>query len=125
MSYKDFTEMSVWQKSFDLLIKIYQSTKTFPTEEKFGIISDIRRAANSVVHNIAEGFGRFERKDKTRFYKISRGSSYEVISQVLVSSALQFLDEKYEKEIISGYKLVIDELDSIIKSVELRESAVP
>lgn len=125
MSYKDFTEMSVWQKSFDLLIKIYQSTKTFPTEEKFGIISDIRRAANSVVHNIAEGFGRFERKDKTRFYKISRGSSYEVISQVLVSSALQYLDEKYEKEIISGYKLVIDELDSIIKSVELRESAVP
>lgn len=117
--------MSVWQKSFDLLIKIYQSTKTFPTEEKFGIISDIRRAANSVVHNIAEGFGRFERKDKTRFYKISRGSSYEVISQVLVSSALQYLDEKYEKEIISGYKLVIDELDSIIKSVELRESAVP
>ena len=97
MSYKDFTEMSVWQKSFDLLIRIYQLTKTFPTEEKFGIISDIRRAANSVVHNVAEGFGRFEKKDKTRFYKISRGSSYEVISQVLVSSALQYFNKKDEK----------------------------
>ncbi|MEA1898534.1 MAG: four helix bundle protein [Bacteroidota bacterium] len=125
MSYKDFTKMSVWQKSFDLLIKIYQLTKTFPKKEKFGMISDIRRAANSVVHNIAEGFGRYERKDKTRFYKISRGSSYEVISQALVSSALQYLDEKDKKEVISGYKQVIDELDSIIKSVELRDSPKP
>lgn len=125
MSYKDFTKISVWQKSFDLLIKIYQLTKTFPKKEKFGMISDIRRAANSVVHNIAEGFGRYERKDKTRFYKISRGSSYEVISQALVSSALQYLDEKDKKEVISGYKQVIDELDSIIKSVELRDSPKP
>ena len=125
MAYKDFTKMSVWQKSFDLLINIYQLTKAFPTEEKFGMTSDIRRAANSVVHNIAEGFGRFERKDKTRFYKISRGSSYEVISQVLVSTALQYLDKKDKKEIFSGYKQVIDELDSIIKSVELREITVP
>ncbi len=117
--------MSVWQKSFDLLIRIYQLTKTFPAEEKFGIISDIRRAANSVVHNVAEGFGRFEKKDKTRFYKISRGSSYEVISQVLVSSALQYFNKKDEKEIVRGYKQVIDELDSMIKSVELRDSPKP
>lgn len=72
MAYKDFTEMSVRQKAFNLLVKIYSVTQSFPKEEKYGITSDIRRAPNSVVHNIAEGFGRFEKRDKTRFYKISR-----------------------------------------------------
>lgn len=72
--------MSVWQKTFNLLIKVYELTKSFPKEERYGIISDIRRSANSVVHNIAEGFGRYEKKYKTRFYKISRGSIYEIIS---------------------------------------------
>lgn len=65
MAFKDFTEITVWQKAFDLLIKIYSTTKDFPNEEKFGMTSDIRRSANSVTHNIAERFGRFEKRDKT------------------------------------------------------------
>jgi four helix bundle protein len=80
MVYRDFTEMSAWQKAMNLLIRIYRVSGDFPTEEKFGLISDIRRSANSVVHNLAEGFGRYEKLDKTRFYKISRASCYEIIS---------------------------------------------
>ena len=111
--------MPVWQKAFKLLIKIYKITKTFPNEEKFGMISDMRRSANSVVHNIAEGFGRYEKRDKTRFYKISRGSSYEIISQILVSYALKYIRKKDEKEeLTTGYREIIDELDSLIKSIE-------
>ncbi|RLD77420.1 MAG: hypothetical protein DRJ07_14740, partial [Bacteroidetes bacterium] len=91
MAYKDFTQMSVWKKAFELLTKIYRLTKLYPKEERYGMISDIRRSANSVVHNIAEGFGRFESRDKTRFYKISRGSAYEIISQILVSHALEYI----------------------------------
>ena len=72
------------------MVRVYQITRPFPPEEKFGITSDMRRAANSVVHNLAEGFGRFENKDKSRFYKISRGSAYEIISQTLASYALQY-----------------------------------
>ncbi|MCF6268433.1 MAG: four helix bundle protein [Melioribacteraceae bacterium] len=79
MSYKDFTQMSVWQKGFQLIKKIYPITKLFPSDERFGMISDMRRAANSITQNITEGFGRFEARDKTRFYKISRGSAYEII----------------------------------------------
>jgi len=85
MAYKDFTQMTVWQKAFALLIKIYQITKSFPADERFGLISDMRRAANSAVHNISEGFGRFEVRDKSRFYKISRGSCYELISQLMAA----------------------------------------
>ena len=55
MGFKDFTQFSVWQKGFELVIDIYNLSKEFPSEEKFGITSDMRRAANSVVHNIAEG----------------------------------------------------------------------
>ncbi len=83
MSFHDFTKMHVWQLAFDLLMKVYNATRHFPPEEKFGMITDIHRSANSITHNIAEGYGRFEAKDKTRFYKISRGSSYELISQCL------------------------------------------
>ena len=104
MAYKDFKHMAVWKKAFNLLIRVYTITKKFPNEEKFGMISDMRRAANSVVHNIAEGFGRFEKFDKTRFYKISRASCYELISQTLASYALKFITDQAEMlELENGY----------------------
>jgi len=78
----------------------------------------MRRAANSITNNIAEGFGRYERLDKTRFYKISRGSCYELINQSLVSGALGFMPEIDKSELIKGYRDVISELDSMIKSIE-------
>ena len=119
MPYKDFKRMPVWQKAFRLLIRIYTITKTFPPEEKFGMISDMRRAANSVVHDIAEGFGRFEKRDKTRFYKISRGSCYELISQTLASNTLRYITNDSEKsELEDGYREIINELDSLIKTIE-------
>ena len=91
MTYKDFTQMQVWQKSFNLLIKVYKLTKSYPKEERYGMISDIRRSTNYVVHNNAEGFERYEKRDKTRFYEISRGSSCEIVSQILVSFALKYI----------------------------------
>ncbi len=88
MAFKDFIELPVWKNAVNLLPEIYRVTKEFPADERFGMVSDMRRAVNSVGHNIAGGFGRFEHKDKTRFYKISRGSSYELISQLFVSHTL-------------------------------------
>ena len=76
MAYKDFTSMPVWQKALKLLIEVYQLTRKYPDHEKYGLVSDMRRAANGVLHNIAEGYGRYKNKDKTHFYKISRGSGY-------------------------------------------------
>ena len=121
MAYKDFTQMSVWKKGFELLTQIYKLTKDYPKEERYGLTSDIRRSANSVVHNIAEGFGRFEKRDKTRFYKISRASAYEIISQILVSQALEYINLDDKEELIKGYKETINELDMMIKAVESRK----
>lgn len=119
MAYQDFTEMPVWKLAFDLLLKIYKATKAFPPDERFGLTSEMRRAANSIVHNIAEGFGRYEAKDKTRFYKISRGSAYELISQILVAQALSYLaDEKLADELVQSCRKIISDLNSIIKTLE-------
>ena len=119
MAYKDFTSWPVYHKASKLLLAVYRVTEQFPNEEKYGLIANMRRAANSVTENMAEGFGRFENKDKSRFYKISRGSSYELISQTLSSYDLRYMsnDDKIE---LMGYKEIITELDKIIKTVETR-----
>lgn len=119
MRYRDFTEMPVWKLAFELLLKIYTITKTFPMDERFGLTSDMRRAANSITHNIAEGFGRYEPRDKTRIYKISRGSAYELMSQILVAHALSFIkDEKIKDGIIKMCRDIIQDINSIIKTLE-------
>ncbi|RME97689.1 MAG: four helix bundle protein [Chloroflexi bacterium] len=112
--------MPVWQLAFKLTLEIYKVTKQFPSDERFGLISDMRRAANSIAHNIAEGFGRFEAKDKTRFYKISRGSAYELMSQLMVSHALNYLNEDYQNTLLQDCRNIITNLNPIIKTLEQR-----
>ena len=118
MRNKDFTDMTVWQKGLKLVKNIYAITKEFPSEEKFGLISDMRRAATSIPNNIAEGYGRYEPKDKTRFYKISRGSCYEIHSQLLISKELNFIKNNIEEKLIEQLQLIIKELNKLIKSIE-------
>jgi four helix bundle protein len=118
MAYEDFTEMPVWKAAFDLLLDVYKVTKGYPVDERFGLISDTRRSANSIVHNIAEGFGRFEAKDKTRFYKVSRGSAYELMSQILVAQALSYIDEATKNKLIQQCRKIISDLNSLIKTLE-------
>ena len=119
MSYKDFTEMPVWKAALELLVRVYEVTSEFPQEEKIGMTSDMRRAANSVTHNIAEGFGRFGNRDKTRFYKISRGSCYELMSQTIASYRLGFIkQETVKEELLKRSRSIIDELNAINKTLE-------
>jgi four helix bundle protein len=119
MEYPDFTNMSVWKKSIELLLKIYEITKSFPADERFGLISDMRRAVNSISHNLAEGYGRFEPRDKTRFYKISRGSGYELMSQLFASFKLGYIiDKTILDEIIVATTEIVNELTALIISLE-------
>ena len=79
----------------------------------------MRRAATSITNNIAEGYGRYESRDKSRFYKISRGSCYEIHSQVIISQELEFIkSNKIAKALIEHTKLIINELNKLIKSIE-------
>ena len=119
MEYPDFTNMSVWKKSIELLLKIYEITKNFPSDERFGLISDMRRAVNSISHNFAEGFGRYEPRDKTRFYKISRGSGYELMSQSFASFKVGYIKDKIVlDELILATTEIVNELTALIISLE-------
>ena len=88
-----FERLDVWQKSIEFADLVYECTRTFPDPEKFGLRTQMRRAAVSVASNIAEGSSRFSKADFVRFIEIATGSLFEVISQAFISRRQAFLDE--------------------------------
>ena len=118
MAYKDFTDFAVWKLGFDTLIQVYDLADNFPSEERYILTQDLLRSANSVIHNVAEGFGRYENRDKTRFYKISRGSAYEAISQILVARHRKYAGAEALDKVADQYKECITQLDRLIISME-------
>lgn len=81
----------MWQSGHDLVIFVYKITKTFPREELFGLVSQMRRAAVSVTSNIAEGFGRQSFKEKIQFYHLAYGSLVELQNQFLIARDVGYL----------------------------------
>jgi four helix bundle protein len=87
----DFQDLIVWQRSVDLIAEVYALTRRFPLDERYGMVSQMRRAACSVANNIAEGSGRATTRDLLHFATISRGSVKEIESSILVSRRLEFV----------------------------------
>ena len=90
-SYRD---LIVWQKSFEFTKEVYRLTSTFPKEEIYSLTSQMRRAAVSIVSNIAEGFSRKSFRENAQFLSISFGSTSEVETQLLLAKDLHFASEK-------------------------------
>jgi four helix bundle protein len=91
---KTHRDLQIWQKSMDLVTKVYKEAENFPDYEKFGLISQIRRSSVSIPANIAEGFGRRSKKEFRRFLNISMGSLFEIQTELEVSYNLGFLDKE-------------------------------
>ena len=91
---QSFRVLQVWQRAIQLSVAIYRLTKDFPREEVYGLTSQIRRAAVSVPSNIAEGHGRLGTGEHRQFLGISRGSNFELQTQLEVARALGFGDSK-------------------------------
>ena len=81
---ESYRNLEVWKQTKGLVCLIYQVTKAFPKEEQFGITNQLRRASVSIPSNIAEGCGRNHSKDSIQFFFISRGSLYEVETQIII-----------------------------------------
>ena len=84
-TYKD---LIVWQKSIKLTVEIYRLTALFPSEEKFGITSQMRRCVISIPSNVAEGFGRRGKKENAQFINIAYGSATELETQIIIAKQL-------------------------------------
>jgi four helix bundle protein len=90
MSLQNYRQLKVWQKAMDLAEQCYQASRTFPSEEKFGLISQIRRAAVSVAANIAEGQGRFHTREFLNHLSMARGSLLEVETLLQLSQRVGY-----------------------------------
>ncbi|TDQ17068.1 four helix bundle protein [Algoriphagus boseongensis] len=97
----NFKELKVWQKSVDLAVKIYTSTKSFPSEEKFGLISQMRRAAVSIPSNIAEGCAKTSSKSFSNSLEVSLGESFELETQMIISEKVGILNSENAKDLES------------------------
>lgn len=97
---RNFKELKIWQKGFEIAIKSYKLTGSFPKEEKYAITSQITRAAVSIPSNVAEGSSRSSDKNYNRFIEISLGSSFELETQLLISQALNFGEKNLTDEIL-------------------------
>lgn len=94
----NYKQLEVWNKGIDLAAAIYEVTKSFPKEEKFGIISQMRRCSVSISSNIAEGAGRNSDNEFRHFLNISFGSCSELEPQLIISQKLGYLPSKeFEK----------------------------
>jgi four helix bundle protein len=89
-----FEKLAVWQRAIDFADVVYATTRKFPSDERFGLTNQMRRAAVSISSNIAEGSSRNSRKDFARFIEIAAGSLYEVISQSFIGKSQGFLTEE-------------------------------
>jgi four helix bundle protein len=96
-----FTDLKVWQRSHALVLKLYPLTATFPAEERFGVVSQLRRAATSVPANIAEGSKRQGKGDFARFLNIAEGSLAETEYFVLLARDLNYLSADAAKPLLS------------------------
>lgn len=113
-----FEKLKVWEDIRGLIRLVYEETKKFPGEEKFGLVMQLRRAAISVSSNIAEGSSRMTSKDQAYFYNTSYSSLMEVLSQIIVSNDLDYLEnEKYE-----NMRVLIEKISQQISN--LRKSAL-
>ena len=102
----NFKELIVWQKSRKLVKEVYLTVKKFPDEEKYGIISQIKRASISIPANISEGAGRRTNNDFSRFLDIATGSSFELETLIILSLDLEFLKESDYNNLTKSFEAV-------------------
>ena len=111
-----FEKLEVWKEAIEVSKEVYSLTSKYPSEEKFGLVSQLRRASNSISANLAEGTSRITKKDKAHFTVIAYSSTMEVLNHLILSKELGFINgDEYEKLRVRIYK-VSNMLNALRKS---------
>ena len=111
-----FEDLEVWKKAHKLVLDTYRITRDFPVEEKFGLVSQMRRSAISIAANIAEGFKKRTLKDKSNFYNISQGSLEELRYYLILSLDLGYSNDG--KDLTFLIEEIGRMLHGLIKSIQ-------
>ena len=110
----DFTDLRIWQKAHELTLRVYKLTFHFPSEEKYGLISQLRRAAVSVEANIAESHGRYHYADVVNFLLDARGSIFEVQDELMVTRDVNYCRKEEAEELILEYSILAKQVNRYI-----------
>jgi len=114
----NYKKLEVWKESVNLVTKIDKLTTAFPSNEKFGLVSQINRCAVSIPSNIAEGTGRSSKKEFSLFLGYALASSFELETQLIISNNLKFISEDKKEEIINELNIIQRKIFSLIKSLK-------
>ena len=117
-----FEDLKVFQAAMDLRVDVHRMTKTFPKDELFGIVSQLRRAAGSVVRNIAEGQGRLSFGEWRQLLSHARGSLFEVEAELIAAHRLDYIEEAKLRELQNRAREVACLLAGLIRYVQRREA---
>ncbi len=117
MTHKD---LIVWKESIDFVKLVYLNTQNFPKEEKYGIVSQIRRAAISIPSNLAEGCGRRSPNELIQFLYYALGSCSEIETQLIISKELDFLTLKDFDILIQKNTSIIRMLTALLNSIKTK-----
>ncbi|MCC6228504.1 MAG: four helix bundle protein [Phycisphaerales bacterium] len=116
-------DLVAWQKAVEFGLLVYEVTKSFPSDERFGLTSQMRRGTVSVASNIAEGYGRGSTSDYLRFLPVARGALFEVDTQLIFAVRLGLVSQEKFDEIESKCKECGRILAGLIRSIEEKRGA--
>lgn len=111
-----FTDLNAWKEAHQLVLRIYQLTKSFPQEERFSLVDQMRRCAVSISSNIAEGFSRQTQKEKIQFYATSKASLTELQNQLLVARDVGYCNQPQFSDIAQQTIRVSKLITGLIRS---------
>jgi len=121
MKARSYRELLVWQRSMALATQIYETTRSFPREEIYGLTSQLRRAAISVPSNIAEGYGRGSDKSFSLFLTQARGSLYEVETQLEIAANLNYLSSEEAARITQSTQKIARMMNAFLRTIRTGE----
>lgn len=119
---QDFKKLKIWQKAHELMVQIYALSKTFPKDEQFSLISQVRRAALSVPANIAEAQGRYHDAETIHFLYNARGSAEEVRSHLIAALDIAYISNNDFDTLEKEYIGLIMGINSFVKSIRQKKS---
>ena len=120
MSENPHKRLIAWQKAMDAVEEVYRLTERFPSEERFGLVSQMRRASVSIATNIAEGAARQTAKERLQFFFISRGSLSELDTQLEIAERLDFIQHEQRATTLQGLEEIGRLLNGLITSQRMR-----
>ena len=123
MEVKSYRDLKVWQKAMDLAQAVFDVTKSFPKDELYGLVSQLRRAAVSVPSNLAEGSSRRSRGEFVRFINIASGSLSEVETQLLLATRFGYITQLQCESFLANAEEISKMLFSLQRSLTEKEAA--